>query len=401
MPSRMRVAPPLVLLSAFATCLWLAACLTGSGETSGTVSPTLITLTPDSFSDQVLCGKVQGAWKTYVATLTDVTWPDQPFQLASSMPVLCSMPVSFAFVIPGHSYVVDIDAYDRDDLVPYGPPSSGSRHMVDPGTGQDVAPRWKASCGRLVRASLGTDAATDADDLDGAPTDADSGVATLDQTPVTAQLNVNVRVQACQPLVEQDSPPAASVVVDLASVRGDLSCGSGAGAIDHFRVVPSLPALESKQADCDETVSFGSVTPGLDYAFNVQAFEKDATSPRWAAKCTATARQGLGVPAACETLTTQGAIRIDIASLLAASGHRCSDTDVVQYRASLTASDVPAVRQGCGMDALFSPLAVGAWQVVIDAFNSEGDAVLSAWCDAAVTPATTTTATCRFVAPAR
>ena len=311
------------------------------------------------------------------------------------------------------SYVVDIDAYDRDDLVPYGPPSSGSRHMVDPSSGQDVSPRWKASCGRPVNESSGSDAAADGNVVDVTPgdapadadvpdvalNDADSAVAPLDQTPVTAQLNANVRVRACQPLVEQASAAPSSVVVDLASVRDDLSCGSAPGAIDHFRVIPADPAFGAKQADCDQGVSFSPVTPGLDYAFSVQAFENGAASARWAANCTATARLGLAVPATCETLTTQGAIRIDIASLLAASGHRCSEADVLQYRASLTASQVPAVRQSCSLDALFSPLTAGAWQVVVDAFNQSGATVVSAWCEAAVTPASTTTATCRFVAP--
>lgn len=181
------------------------ACITSSSSSSSSTNPTLITVRPADFAGAVPCSTVPGAWKTWVATLIDVTNPDDPITLGSSAPVACSMPVSFAFVIVGHRYYAEIDAYDRDDIAPFGAAASGSRHMIDPATGQDVAPRWTARCPAStpqVDPEETTDAATPSFDTDGA----------------VAVSNMNVAFAVCSQLQEQLPGSPGSILVDLSTI---------------------------------------------------------------------------------------------------------------------------------------------------------------------------------------
>ncbi|MBI5535018.1 MAG: hypothetical protein HY898_19980 [Deltaproteobacteria bacterium] len=383
-------------------CLGVAACLT-SGSTSTTIIyPTTVTVTPRVFSGGVPCARVAGAWQTYVATLTDVTDPEHPQVLASSMPVSCSAPVSFYYVMPGHSYVAEIDGYDRSDIVPYGSAAAGSptgsRHMVDPKTGQDVAPRWTSHCPASLGEDGGVDAgaadADDAGDAADASDDVDSRIQPSVPGASVSMTNLDIEMQDCSPLREVLPPLESAVTVDLASVRHELQCGTAGGEIDHFVVTPVGSVHGPKEAQCDGQVSFTPVTAGLTYRFSVDAFEKGAGAPRWATQCTAVAREGLTVPATCDSLTTEGALRIDIATLLKSAGRACGAADIVTYRAVLAGSMNPIEPRSCTVDTSFSPLSAGTWQAVVEALDASEKVQLTAWCEGAVSPAKTTTASC-------
>lgn len=384
-------------------CLGVAACLTSTTSATSTVYPTTVTVTPRVFAGTVPCTRVVGSWQTYVATLTDVTDPLKPQRLASSMPVNCSMPVSFYFVVPGHSYVAEIDGYDRSDIVPYGSPDSGnapsgSRHMVDPITGLDVAPRWTSQC----PASLGVDGGLDAGSSDAAgdaqddAADAawDGGIIASIPGAAVSLLDLDIEMQNCSPLTEVLPPLPSSITVDLSSVRHDLQCGGAVGQIDHYLVTPLGSAHGPQESKCDGQVSFTPVTPGLTYTFNVEAFEQNAATPRWATQCTAIARDGLTIPAQCDSLTTDGALRIDIAALLKSAAHTCDPADIVSYRAVLTGSINPIEPRSCTIDTSFSPLSAGNWQVVVEALDASEKVLLTAWCEASVSAAQTATASC-------
>ena len=371
------------------------ACSSGSG-TAGSPPATLVTVNPSAFAGDVTCAALPGAWKTYVATLFDVTDPDrEPFQLASSAPVPCNLPVSFAFVVPGHYYYARIDGYDRTDIVPDGfqdgVPSSGNPRMLDPATRLPVEPRWTTSCGKIPDLSAigDADAGVDADP-DASATDAFAKDATV------CLLSTNVLVQHCAPLKDENPSGVGSITLDLALVRGALACGTAPGQIDHLAVHPDPDSKPTRA--CDESVLYPGLTPGVDYEFRVEAFEAGATGASWAAKCHATARDGVDMPAQCEPLSDKGAIDVDFAALLAESNQTCDPSHVVGYSAVLLGAAQQGGELACTANTTFNGLPSATYQIVVDAFDSTHQSVFTAFCDAAVKPGQSTTASCELAA---
>ena len=112
--------------------------------------------------------------RSYVATLFDVTpeadggVPNPGTPLASSPPTTCLKPVTFSFVVTGHRYLAEVDAYhERPECLT--PISAGSRLLSDP-QGARVVPRWVATCGGYPPSPL--DAGTESG---GAPGTSDAG----------------------------------------------------------------------------------------------------------------------------------------------------------------------------------------------------------------------------------
>ncbi len=344
----------------------LAACSSSSGE-SEEPSPTLVTVAPSTFGQGVLCGDFPGAWKSYVATLTDVTDPARPFVLASSNPVPCSMPVSFSWVIPGNKYVAEIDGYEQGNLVSYGGVSSGSRHVVDPATGKDVKPRWQTACGRETEAG---------------------------QEPTIAFLQSNVVVRDCAPLVDlQPGGTKTGITLDVSSTLGSLTCGTE-GQVDRFEVWTEQSPL-STPADCDSVLSFAPVEPGKNYRFRVDAFEAGASIAKWAAWCEVRAQEGVVLPALCDPLSSQGALRVDVASVLNSAGHACSEQDIVSYRAVVVGSSLTTGDKSCSSAALFPGLEPATYQVLVDAFDASGQERVNAFCEGTVQVGLTVDAACQ------
>lgn len=347
------------------------ACSSSSGE-STEPSPTLVTVVPSTFGQGVLCGDFPGAWKTYVATLTDVTDPTKPFVLASSNPVHCAMPVSFAWVVPGNQYTAEIDAYDRSDLVSFGGPSSGSRHVVDPATGEDVPPRWTARCGIAG--------------------ETDPEV----RQPTTAFLQANMVVGDCTPLQELlPSGNDTALVLDLASVRGNLLCGEDPGQVDRLRVSPEDPSLSSAVADCDQSLTFSSLEPEKTYRFLVEAFDTGATIARWATSCEGRTQEGITLPATCDPLSNRGALVVDINAILTAADHACASEDIVSYRAVVLGQALAAEQRSCQSNIVISGLDPASYQVVVDGFDGAGEERLSAFCEGTVKAGVATTVGCQ------
>jgi hypothetical protein len=350
-----------LLLTAFC-----AACSSSSGE-SVEPSPTLVTVAPSTFGQGVLCGDFPGAWKSYVATLTDVTDPARPFVLASSNPVPCSMPVSFSWVVPGNKYVAEIDGYEQSNLVSYGGMSSGSRHVVDPATGQDVKPRWQTVCGKETEAAEGE--------------------------PTMAFLQSNVVVRDCAPLVDlQPGTTKTGLTLDLSSTLGSLSCGENPGQVASFTVWKDA---QSFPGACGEVLSFAPVEAGKNYRFRVEAFEAGSSVARWAAWCEVRAQAGVVLPATCDPLSSQGALRVDIASILTAANHACSDQDIVSYRAVVVGSALTTGDKSCSSPAVFSGLEPSTYQVLVDAFDASGQERVNAFCEGTVRAGLTVDASCQ------
>ena len=366
-----------VLLARVASIMVAACCAcTSSGSGSSYSTPTLVTVSPAAFGRGVLCAGLPGAWKSYVATLTDVTFPDKPFVLASSNPTPCTMPVSFSWVVPGHKYIADIDGYEQDGLVSFGGYSSGSRHVVDQ-AGEEVVPRWKTSCGKSFRGGE-HDAGADADSAESPGGDVDDDVVL---NPTTSYRQSNVIVAGCAPLSEMVSGDTETgLVVDLSTVRGALSCGTEPGQVASYRVVPAEPSLVAVDAACDESLIFSPVESGKVYRFFVEAYESGSVGPRWATTCERRPASGVVLPASCDLLSSQGALRVNIGDVLSQVSLECANDDIASYRASVVGTSSATPDLSCAEPAMFHRLKPASYQVLVDAFDAAGRERMNAFC---------------------
>lgn len=314
----------------------------------GTTASTLITVDPEVFLDGTPCGSYEGAMRTYVATLTDVS-VDPPFRLAASSPVACQLAVSFAYIVPGHGYVASIDAYDREDLVPLGGASSGSPIMLDRVTKERVFPTWTTECGK------------------GDPTEGDAG-AQKELSPTFAKSFRDVRVHGCKPLERKEPAKEARISIELP--RGELSCGGAEGQIERYAVIPNDASLAPLETSCEQSLTF-DVPPGRLDGFVLSAFEAGKTEPRWTARCEATSVAGTTLPASCTPLSSRGTIRVTMDELLKAHGHSCSPDDIESYDLLLR-DQVIASAVSCNDDAIAGPLDPGSYELSVVGLGREG-----------------------------
>jgi hypothetical protein len=135
-------------------------CSSSAADTTVIVRPELVAVSPDDFLRGLACGSGADDVQSYVATLFDISpeadgsVPSPGFQLASSPPTSCLLPVTFSFVLTTHRYLAEIDAYDRapqtsaDASVTAGiaPSAPGGRLQFDE-KGALVKPRWTFTCG--------------------------------------------------------------------------------------------------------------------------------------------------------------------------------------------------------------------------------------------------------------
>lgn len=256
-----------------------------SGGAAGPTTPTLIAVSALEFAGDVPCTDAPGAMRSYVVTLFDLgsaEEPQEPFALPSSVvrqsdggfaPVRCESATAFSFVIPGHRYDAEIEAYDRTDLHALG---AGSRHMLD-ASGSYVPPRWTTTCGRK---------------LDGTPAEG----------PVTAAWYLTRYLRGCEPLVTTSPATPTGVSVSLADALGPLECGKEGGKVALFTVKRDDSEEPEKGAACGEAVELTGLDAGKSYTFTVRAFEEGAPTPRWGTSCYRKALGGAVVAAACDPL---------------------------------------------------------------------------------------------------
>jgi len=225
--------------------------------------------------------------RSFVATIFDLgsaEEPHDPFALPSSVvndgsdtyrPAKCENPAGFGFVIPGHRYDAEVEAYDRTDLKAVG---LGSRYLVDENTGEYVQPRWTTTCGRKA---------------DGSPAEG----------PVTSAIFLTRFVRGCAPLESHAPETPTGISVSLENSLGELECGEGVEQVSHFTVELDGSGKTPEGAACGESVEFVDLDPERSYTLSVLAFEKDATTPRWSTSCFRTTQQGAVVPASCDPLS--------------------------------------------------------------------------------------------------
>jgi hypothetical protein len=353
------------------------------GDTNTTtvlVTPTLITLDPGQFRGALSCTDA-GPLHRYVATLYDESVSPR-FALPSSGPVPCSAPVSFAYVVPGHVYSAEIQAYDDADLVPLGGDGSGSPRMLKRSSGEPVTPRWTTSCGE-VAADAGApsvDAATD-----GGPVGTPRG-------PTLSVAYVNVTIDTCLPLASTatEAPATTDIAVDPSSALGTLRCGSAPDNVARFEVVPASDALPVSHVTCGQPAVYPGVTSGASYDFDVEAFAPDAGAPTWGTHCTAVTEEGHRANASCDPLASTGSIRVRADTFVGAMGHQCALADVATYQVKSDALQISTPPAACTATTIIGPLAPGRYDLEV----TTAPASVTGQCSATVVPGRTVDATC-------
>lgn len=350
---------------------------TGDGDVEENFAvATAIVVDPLAFPQSVPCSGEPGAMQSYIATLVDRTDPEAPFVLPSSDPLPCSQQVQFRFIAPGHVYGAQLDGYEQaaQELVPRGGHHSGNRQMKL-GTGDrdsddrnwaslpDASPRWRIDC--------------------------------ADRTAVEGAA---LSLRGCQLIEDRGTTAVTAVEVDPTTALGNLRCGSEAGQITSFDVIPDDPALPSVVGvSCPPLSPIRyevGILPGKVYGFRIEA---SGPSGDYAASCQAEARDQRTVGASCSPLSSAGVLRIPSDTLLAAAGLTCGDAGFTAYVVRLSSQSLPPKIEPfsstpfpCDESALFTPLPPGPYQAEI----RRTDDTPIATCEGTVAPGETTDATC-------
>jgi hypothetical protein len=367
-------------LACAAACALLALASAGCSDDPQLVivieHPTLIEVSPAEFLGPVPCLPAAGAMRRYVATVFDVTpattedgsggaAPEgeaENFALPSSGPTPCTQPIATAFVLEGRRYAAEIEGYDRDDLQPLAP---GARIMVDPDSGETVAPRWTTSCGREPGQSA------------------------------MAIYQTTRRVGFCDPLVDSapnDAPP--QVLVNLEDALADLACGAEPGSVARFEVRDPLTGT-SAEAACDETALLAELEAGAPLELELLAYEEGQTSPTWGTLCSAQPLAGVTVEALCQPLVTDGALDLDLPAALDSVSLAC-DAGLRELVAD-PGGDAPLLRvtpPGCQHTLRVSDLPPGDATVNVSTTLSDGSAGPTLTCGGTVLPGLTTRGDC-------
>lgn len=330
--------------------LALAACTEDSTTSYDDITTTAIAVDPQTFLGEVACSAQPGALQSYVATITDVTEPTAPFTLPSSGPLPCSVTALFRYVVLGHVYTAQVDAYDvaAGTLAPFGGSSSGSRVMLD-ASGAAVTPRWTTEC----------------------------------SDPALAQEFAEAPVGACAPLEDRGASTATVIRVDPARSLGALDCE----AVPSFDIHPddaALPAVVGLACDAGG-VDFGEgLVPGTTYGFAVSA---TLGAVPLAARCFATAAAGRTVTATCDALTSKGSLAVAFADVVPADGATCGDgAETFEVQA------FPLGSQGtylsgpisCTEEVRFNALVPGLYGAKVIARSADGTTVWTSLCGASV-----------------
>jgi hypothetical protein len=207
----------------------------------------------------------------YVLAATNCDW----FQLPSSDPVDCKVPVGFSFVAAQHEYMARVEGYERDDLLPL---EKGSPILLDPETGARVLPSWVWACTH----------------------------------PAIAVSNWDNPLVDCG-LVERPARQTSTTAIEVepSSLLGELECGDAPDRVGKLQVQLIVedgdPVVQ--EIACDQTVTFTELddkTPlsgGASYFLEVQAYSTGSDRPSWQTSCYADTISGVSVPALCSPLS--------------------------------------------------------------------------------------------------
>jgi hypothetical protein len=280
-----------------------------------------------------------------------------------SNPVSCGTAVGFARVTPEHRYSVDVDAFDRADLVVHEPGVEVDEDLPPPpvkdaATGETVRARWTTTCGKRAK--------------------------------TTARSGVVRRIRNCEPLVDHRPSSVTAVELRPELALGTATCGGGADDVDHFEVTTSTGV---QTLACGDPLLVADAVANRTLVLDVLAFAAGDPEAVLGSTCTAEPRTGVTVSAACSPFTGKGALEIDPAAAASALGVSC---DALR-ELTLTAPGAAPVRvrpSSCGSLVPVVGLARGVQTVAVVASPADGSAEVSGSCSANVVPGRRVLASC-------
>ncbi len=334
-------------LGCVALC-WVSLGCTGGDEVDDDdLVQTAVVVDPAELLGTVPCAAIQGAARSYVATLVDV---DTGERVGPSSPVTCGAPLAFHAVEVTHRYGAEVSVFDV------------------PAEQAGGTPRWSTTCG-----------------LSGA------GAAEV-------VVGRQTRVRGCTPLA---GPGAAttSVAVDATAAAAELGCVASGGLVDAIDIVPVEPAgvaLPPVTIGCGQpAVLYGTdIEPSVLYAFRLEARRAGSATADFGARCTAVARDGLAVEASCALLVETGTLRFPIPDLTEAAGLSCgssvSRATISGFGADAT---IPTTSVPCDGPASASSLPPGAYASTVGLYAGP-ELRASFSCAGSVLPGVVTEPTC-------
>lgn len=303
---------------------------------------TSVVVDPIEFLGALGCGAIEGGPRSYTAIVTNL---DTGEEVGRSERVNCAVPLAFTNVESGDRYSATIEVF-----------ASGPDEVADD-------PQWTTSCG---------------EDGDGA-----ARAKTLQQ----------VVIRGCD-RIGGAGTGTTSISVDTTAATAGLGCVDDVepGLVETVTVVPLTPedsGLPQVTRSCGQApleYGGGFVEPGVTYTFRLEA-EGPALDPAWATTCTATAREGFGVPATCGEPTNLGSMRFPILSLLEQASLTCGE-DVSRAQIALTAGPATVDPRivACDSDATVGGIASGSYVGTVE-LRSGADTVAAYACTGAVEPA--------------
>jgi hypothetical protein len=220
----------------------------------------------------------------------------------------------------------------------------------------------------------------------------------IDCADRTAVEGAALSLGGCQLIEDRGTSAVTAVEVDPSTALGNLRCGSEAGQVTSFDLLPEDPALPPVFGVSCPPLSPIRYDVGI-LAGKVYSFRIEASGPGgdYAASCQAEAQDQRTVGASCSPLSSAGVLRVPSDALLAAAGLTCGDGGLDAYVVRLSSQTLPPKIQPftstpfpCDESALFTPLPPGPYQAEI----RRTDDTPIATCEGAVVPGATTDATC-------
>lgn len=315
------------------------------------VVQTGVVVDPAEFLGDLPCADIDGAPKSYIATVIPVSDQMNPSAvLGPAAPVSCGTPVVFTEIVGGETYGARISVFD-----------------VPADQAANAAPAWTTTCGL-------------------------SGAGAAD---VVA--GKQTRIRGCTAL-QGAGTATTSIVVDATTAVGSLGCASATdGTIGDILITPVEPAgsgLPSVTIACGQpAVVFGAaIEPGVKYTFVLEA--ESTSGAILGAQCSAVARDGLGVPATCNLLLETGSLSFPIPDLAQAAGFTCGESISRATVAALGADvSVPTTSVPCDAPAFASSLPPGAYSGSVGLYAGP-DLAATFTCAGEVVPGVTTELSC-------
>jgi len=312
---------PILLLSSLGL-----GCSTSETTDDQNVLETAVLVDPAEFLGAFPCGDIDGAPKSYIATVTDLN-TDPPREIGRSPRLGCSIPVAFTNVVVGNHYSASIEVFEATPE-------------------QAALAAWpKVICG--------------AEEQSGA---------------ALAQSLQQITIRGCDQLTGAGLSDTA-IVVDPREALGSLVCADDEqDGVTEIKVIPIAPedaGLPTVTVSCKGgAVTFADdVEPGVSYAFRLEA-EGLPVGTSWGSSCSATAFEGLGIRATCSKLAQGGTVTIPLLALLEEAELSCGQ-GVTRAKIALY-DDLVLVSQatvGCASDVTFSGVSAGTFVATVELFD--------------------------------